>query len=219
MFRKLFTFLAALSLALCVAAGVLWGRSHRAQKVVRFSRHGTQWEITSSRGLLVLDNLPQRQLEADAHARRQKELMHECVRLADDWVTASRRLNRVPADQRPAIQADCDRLNAERQRNAKDRLMVFRAPAMTTPLVSRSVRYAGVVLAAAQLPMGWMLMLGFRRQRMRNRKSAGKCLHCGYDLRGSPGRCPECGEAHHPCLSMADLRRVRRDTESTEKSD
>jgi hypothetical protein len=32
-----------------------------------------------------------------------------------------------------------------------------------------------------------------RRRLCRNRRAAGHCVRCGYDLRGSPARCPECG--------------------------
>ncbi len=34
-----------------------------------------------------------------------------------------------------------------------------------------------------------------RVTRRRKRKKLGLCLECGYDLRGSKDRCPECGEA------------------------
>jgi hypothetical protein len=42
----------------------------------------------------------------------------------------------------------------------------------------------------------WLVLLPFavvRWLRRCRRTRAGLCVRCGYDLRGTPGRCPECG--------------------------
>ena len=49
-------------------------------------------------------------------------------------------------------------------------------------------------LLSAALPGAW-LMRARRRSFERRRLEAGQCVRCGYDLRASPGGCPECGAA------------------------
>jgi hypothetical protein len=50
------------------------------------------------------------------------------------------------------------------------------------------------LLAVLTLPLPALWSLRFRRRRVRARRAAlGLCLDCGYDLRATPGTCPECG--------------------------
>jgi hypothetical protein len=51
------------------------------------------------------------------------------------------------------------------------------------------VPFWSLVLLFSILPVTWW----FRRRRLSGRLRAGLCLHCGYDLRATPERCPECG--------------------------
>ena len=59
---------------------------------------------------------------------------------------------------------------------------------------SMTVPCYAVTLPLAFAPAIWLVR--FRRsRRMRWLARAGFCRMCGYDLRATPGRCPECGEA------------------------
>ena len=42
------------------------------------------------------------------------------------------------------------------------------------------------------------VMTAARLLRLRRRRKAGLCLSCGYDMRGSPEQCPECGARRQP---------------------
>ena len=68
--------------------------------------------------------------------------------------------------------------------------------AMTAYGVSAPVRLLLLVLAT--MPLGWLAHTARRRARHRRRVTSGLCVRCGYDLRASPERCPECGAQAAP---------------------
>jgi hypothetical protein len=55
-----------------------------------------------------------------------------------------------------------------------------------------SVPYWFLALLAAAAPL-WKWRAVARQRRLQRLRQKGICLNCGYDLRASPERCPECG--------------------------
>ena len=56
------------------------------------------------------------------------------------------------------------------------------------------IHYLWPLLLLGIAPPIWLL----RRRARRRRREAGRCRACGYDLRATPDRCPECGTAPRP---------------------
>ncbi len=64
------------------------------------------------------------------------------------------------------------------------------------PQMSKSLTYVQIPLYLLCLGFGVMPILwGVREIRTVRRHRLGQCVHCGYDIRGSDGTCPECGLA------------------------
>jgi hypothetical protein len=58
----------------------------------------------------------------------------------------------------------------------------------STPFWSIRVPLGFLSLCFAILPAYWMM-----GRMMRRKRRPGRCIKCGYDLRATPDRCPECG--------------------------
>jgi hypothetical protein len=58
---------------------------------------------------------------------------------------------------------------------------------------SEETGFGGFAEAFVLLPACWLAVAGWSRLRKRYKRASGCCATCGYDLRASRDRCPECG--------------------------
>ena len=167
--RRLFNFCSTVSLLLFVATCALWARSY----VVEDSWRG--WTADGGRGLSL------------THGKivfwRTDVSPPEPVIAAPFGYVALR----PPPD--PSIYLVYDRWITDR------RLPGVRVVGgvFNSSMVGRQlwISFAWPALAFALLPFLWLRRLNELNRR--NRMSRGLCPCCGYDLRATPDRCPECG--------------------------
>jgi hypothetical protein len=196
--RTLFKLLATGSFALFVALAVLWVRSYWRADTVNHEarwRHGTHsyyrcFYVTSSGGGIAAGRTSRAAHDA-LFAVRTKGLgfvRASPTRPPREWSITTRRnpaypfspLAPAPPAHRLGFQFHRAGPSGRRDHVISDHWRFVMPHWLPT-------------LATAVLPAAWLWM----RRRTRRRlalSAAGHCPQCGYDLRASTDRCPECGE-------------------------
>jgi hypothetical protein len=195
--RRLLNLLTALSLLLCVAVCVLWVRSY------------FEFEHAEASGSRVSAEREVRSWRADwassgggtglSFARSRRNYSD-----AVDWAALGPKLGQPVSvsyrrDERPAYPLP----------NRPGRLWsglgfhLGRETVGTPPgMLGRyaELRYS-IVAPYSALCLSWAALPAVRLTRTvvrRRRSRVGVCPACGYDLRATPGRCPECGRVAEP---------------------
>lgn len=158
------TFASALSLLLCIAMLALWVWSQAPHRnELRIRCFGTQYALASDRGELLVDNSP----EIEDQVRQRSD--------AADGIQEREEIYKATG-QWPGSVREFKQLQADSRRDF---------PA--------AMRYTvpdwGIALLALLLPILWARKWAGQRRLV----TVGLCPQCGYDLRASKDRCPECG--------------------------
>jgi hypothetical protein len=175
--------------AWAVAVGLIWSACKIVAPSFPFAHAGRAWELRIADGRLCIDNSPQRELDArlknqfDTYVDLVKSRMYpplqgprhgvsDDFRFSDDGKSLSIR----------------DSYGAS---NIEMYVLVARMRSPASPVPLRSYRFSLTLLLLPTIPvLAWKFWLAGRSRR---RILRGICGSCGYDLRSSPCRCPECG--------------------------
>jgi hypothetical protein len=170
-----FTLSSALSLLLCIATCFLWPRSYRWSDQFIWTHPRGQRSILSNDGHLFLSLF-----RADWSRQPQNTLGLRYQRDTSFPTSAAifGRLYVYPDPRNLTVTWNGAGFGYQKfLRYDGVRNISFAAP------------FWSIALATVLLPVAWIT----RRLRSRRRHGPGLCPSCGYDLRASPAKCPECG--------------------------
>ena len=180
MIRRLINALSVLSLLLLLATAVLWVRARWFRDAfARTNAQGDGWVVTTtSRGAGGVEWTVRRVEPHDGSPRR--------------FITYSNRHSPrlTVVGIRPAPRGlgfGAERFTLQARNGVNGRMMNMTWSGVLMPFWAVTVLFGILPSHAA-----WRWV---RRRRASARVAAGLCPGCGYDLRGTPGRCPECGRA------------------------
>jgi hypothetical protein len=167
--QRLMTILSAVSLVMCLATAGLWVRSYWRTDVIQFSTATSGFEFGAGRGELGFVLVLHKPAAKISPPRFLWEVKKSYFLLSQ----------RVPGT-------------------------IMRA--FGSAIIHNPPRSAGTSVWAVALPCWFAMSLtalpvvSLIRNRLRRsalRLRLNLCVKCGYDLRATPDRCPECGRAQH----------------------
>ena len=175
--RRLLILLTALSLVLCIATVALWVRSFFVADVLTWFAENSAGGVRSTGGTIICRRI------VPAEGGKMPRGLLDPQPSGVVYRAASPAENVRPFDPKWAVAGF----------SAVEGTVAVFDPGAST---SRNVRVCGVtvadwsiVAATAVLPC-WRLV---RRARAARPREPGLCPACGYDVRATPERCPECG--------------------------
>ncbi|MFI5380331.1 MAG: hypothetical protein ACHRHE_13610 [Tepidisphaerales bacterium] len=215
--RRLVAISRCFSLAICLGLLLLWWRSHHTGDWVRWGgidvqRQQTTWtRIRSARGTLALvrDVLT---AEGRVSPERLRATLPQGTHLASGRCDRDEELPLPPGQSRTRWHDWGFALETTRDAGPGMTYDVPKAELQPILVVSSWLVAAvphWLVAALAFLPMLTIVPPALRARRAKRRRRWGECEHCGYDLRASSERCPECGMAiDAPALPARSRRRL-----------
>jgi hypothetical protein len=173
-----------LSLVLCVAAPLLIAWSFRAPVGVNLGSGARESHLSLAAGRITLDN--QRAATASAAAAQSNRMKVNTIKHSIDISESMIRRTRYWDSL-----AEFDR---ERERHASLirtlKSLTLAAPPIPPWVITLDRPVLGAVVIVLSIPL--VIVVRYRRK-CSARSKDNVCHVCGYDLRATPCRCPECG--------------------------
>ena len=182
MLRRLFNLVTGASLLLTAAIGFVWWQSYDRSDKITWSQDHSLASLRSAQGCAVLHLYrAQRTIQSgdgrgiryirDLPASAQLEMLSVLLLCSDSSVRL--------------VHWEHAGFGWSHRRSNSDLIVTAVAPLWS------------LTGAASMFPLAWT---GVRfRRRLRRGKTDGLCPTCGYDLRATPDRCPECGTIPANC--------------------
>jgi hypothetical protein len=174
--RRALNFAAILSVVLCVALLAIWLGVQKHPYVRPFEWSGRQWELRAARDGVELTDNPQ--VVSDNRIYRGMTASHQAdlqnVQLLLPTLSGS-----------PTITALWHKYEED-----EDKVKAF---SLKIRLSERHSASFPALMVMSLLPAAVWVVSRWRAEQARAK--AGHCRVCGYDIRATPYRCPECGKS------------------------